>query len=357
MDPAALLVGPRGQRVCLEYALSLSAGPESDLLRTAVSSAAHELDPDRGTARVFLGSGSASTPRHTPQDVARLLADLPTPQPDQRALLLLLAATVDSARYWQPPEGEDFLAAAPELQAPIARFALSLAQAPHAAWWDSPLDTTAQWDVEFIETPPGQANTGRSNETLDDWSAAQLGEEARAARDRPADPEANWSGTWWSTPPPFLTRTTRALDGLGPVGLWLVEDSLGWDEAQARRMEFPTGARVYEIESPQALADLCGRYPLEVTASRRHDWYRTTGRTGNWVIPDWSRVAADYDAVHLCVSGYLMTAGRAIPVGNDQATVLAGWAPDQTYWLSPVEKRDSSDQSWTRDETENWMVG
>lgn len=45
-----------------------------------------------------------------------------------------------------------------------------------------------------------------------------------------------------------------------------------------------------------------------MTALKRHDWYRTTGRDGSWVIPDWSQVAHDYDGVHLSIAGYLTAA-------------------------------------------------
>lgn len=44
-------------------------------------------------------------------------------------------------------------------------------------------------------------------------------------------------------------------------------------------------------------------------------------------------VAADYDAVHLTVAGYVSTAGRALPV-DGACTMLAGWDPDQTFWLT-----------------------
>jgi len=56
------------------------------------------------------------------------------------------------------------------------------------------------------------------------------------------------------------------------------------------------------------LGRLCAQFPLEVTALKRHDWYRTTGRDGSWVIPDWSQVAHDYDGVHLSIAGYLTAA-------------------------------------------------
>lgn len=67
-----------------------------------------------------------------------------------------------------------------------------------------------------------------------------------------------------------------------------------------------------------------------------------TGIAGAWFIPDYVAVASDYDAVHLTVAGYLTTAGRALPLdeltagGTVARTMLAGWNPDETYWLADV---------------------
>ena len=44
-------------------------------------------------------------------------------------------------------------------------------------------------------------------------------------------------------------------------------------------------------------------------------------------------IAVDYDAFHLGVYGYLSRAGRALKVGN-AASVIAGWDPDSTLWLT-----------------------
>jgi hypothetical protein len=74
---------------------------------------------------------------------------------------------------------------------------------------------------------------------------------------------------------------------------------------------------------------------MDVSNCRRHDWRRATGRDGCWLIPDFAAVAQDYDAVHVSIAGYLVTAGRALPVGGAW-TVLAGWDPDQTYWLTDI---------------------
>lgn len=134
-----------------------------------------------------------------------------------------------------------------------------------------------------------------------------------------------------------LVRTTRDLGAPGPVRLRLVEDAFGWERALVAPVAVPDDARVVEIGGPAAWADLCREYPLEVTASRRHDWYRATGRgDGRWLQPDWTSVAAEVDAVHVTVAGYLTTAGRAVPVEDGVMTVLAGWDPDATSRLRDV---------------------
>ena len=66
---------------------------------------------------------------------------------------------------------------------------------------------------------------------------------------------------------------------------------------------------------------------------------------GRWLIPDFAAVAEDYDAVHLSVTGYLATAGQALPVG-DARTLLAGWDPDQTYWLNDVLALSGPATTW-----------
>jgi hypothetical protein len=92
------------------------------------------------------------------------------------------------------------------------------------------------------------------------------------------------------------------------------------------------------------------RYPLDVTGSRRHDWWRVTGWAGRWLIPDYAAAAADWDAVHLSVAGYLTTAGIALPVGDGARTMLAGWDPDATGWLADVLTGTGALEDWRADD-------
>ncbi len=67
-------------------------------------------------------------------------------------------------------------------------------------------------------------------------------------------------------------------------------------------------------------------------------------------VADYAAVAADYDAVHVSVAGYLAAAGVALPV-DDARTMVAGWDPDATYWLTDVLSAAGQPADWTEDDT------
>jgi hypothetical protein len=102
------------------------------------------------------------------------------------------------------------------------------------------------------------------------------------------------------------------------------------------------------VTSPDSWAALVGRFPLDVSYSRRHDWWRVTGLSGRWLIPDYQAVAAEYDGIHVSAAAYLSTAGRAVAV-RDGHTMLAGWDPDETFWLADVLEITGSPQVWEGD--------
>ncbi|WP_019182360.1 hypothetical protein [Microbacterium yannicii] len=67
------------------------------------------------------------------------------------------------------------------------------------------------------------------------------------------------------------------------------------------------------------------------------------------MIPDWERVAARWDAVHLTTLGYLSTATTLVEIDEEYGSVIGGWAPDSTIWLTDVAREWTPQrQEWTR---------
>jgi hypothetical protein len=229
---------------------------------------------------------------------------------------------------------------------PVAR---AVTAAPAARWWPAPAPRQRQQYVEWIDDYDHSPMLTGTAAELADWRSETIKDE-RSARKRPKNPSANYSGHWWPTPRPSrLPSTTRSIPGIGAVGLVLVEDPFDWIEARCWPVQAPPNVRIYEATNAQDWAELVGRYPLAVSKSRRHDWWRVTGWAGSWLIPDFTAVASDYDAVHLTAAGYLTTAGWAVPVGEAR-TVLAGWNPDETYWLADVLTHAGPAAHWERQE-------
>ncbi len=365
MQPDMLLAGPRGRRLCLELAVALD-----DRIRSGVFWRSHEREDSPGPVLTAFSGGWSARPGVTRllrpvfrlpgasrllrrraraetraraaaapslPELARLLEEvgLPGAGPSAGDIETALMESVGAAMYWQPPHGTDVLAGDAELAPGLRRIADWLAPAV-PGWWTA-VAPEEQWTVAWWGRDAREAG-----QSVDAWREHALAEEDRARRERPADPTANWSGTWWSFPDGVAG--SRAV-GAVPVVLDLEEDLGGADEASVHSLRVPAGARILEIDRPEVWAELCRAHPLEVTASRRHDWYRVTGRDGRWVIPDWAAVAERWDGVHLTVAAYLAGATRAIEVDDARATVIAGWAPDATHWLTPVEVGEG--HAWT----------
>lgn len=327
LTPDALLAGPRGRRLCFE----LLRAP-ADIWRIAFSA---ERSPSEQNVN----------------DLVDAIADAAPAPIDATLLLDALEAAVGSARYWQPPDETDVLAATPRIRAALEPVARQIVESAHSSWWSTPVQLDdlrhVQWLGDDGQLPLAPSFTGASGQ-LQRWRTRSLAEEA-ATVDRPA--ASNYSGSWWSTPAhTALVTSTRSAADLGALTLRLVEDALGWTEAIVTPLRATRPPHVYELTGPDAWGELVARFPMPVSRSRRQDWWRTTGVDGEWAIPDWAGVASAYDAVHLTVAGYLTTAGRALPVADDVGTVLAGWDPDQSYWLGDVLEIAGDPVHWHRDE-------
>lgn len=232
-----------------------------------------------------------------------------------------VADSVSWARYWQEPDETDrALNELGDLLAPAAD------QVPVPDWWEAPFARDGQVLVVWEGAAPSLSGAAAK---LQAWHDDTLADERRARVERPADVAASWTGRWWSTPTMSgLPATSRTLPGL----TW-VEDDLGWTSADVLPVGPRGDARVVEVHTPADWVGLVTTYPLEVSASRRQDWWRSTAAREPLYLPDFQAIARDWDAVHVSTRGYLTTATRALPA-SDGCTVLAGWNPDQTWWLT-----------------------
>lgn len=332
-----LLRGPRGRRLCLA-----SVTNADDAVRAAVFWLAHELDPNPGTIiRFGVEDGDdVEDPTATEAEVADLIrrADL-VDSISKEAVREAMVESVDHARYWQDPDGADIVAALPEVRdalRPVADRLVAALPELTAAF------TTTQWAIDWRPESDSAPIERDPAAVLARWTAEQQANERRSIIDRTADPRAGASGTWWSVPGELLTTRARVLDALQ-----YVEDFLGWDVATV--ISVRGAGRILELASAQDWAELCREYPMDVTASRRNDWFWVTGRDGRWVIPDWESVAQRWDAVHLTTLGYLSAATRLIEVDDERATVIAGWGPDSTLWLTDTAREwEGPRQQWRR---------
>lgn len=317
---ADLLDGPRGRRFLLE--LVLVASPGSSRVADAVGRLAEGPDID-------------------PDDLARALDDAVLRDPSAEHVVVALEATAESALWWQPPHDEDVLLAHPALRDPLDRLAdRALAAAPVQALFEPMSD---RWVIETEHWPRVEGERPHAAEVLADW-AEGVRDEQRAGTGGPV------SGSWWTSVPwPCTTTTGAPLPGLGPLALWAVEDSFGWQESAVRPVTAGRRPRVHMIDTREDWAQLCRRWPLPVgQTSRQYDWAVATDRVGDWVMPDWSGVASEYDVVHLTVAGWFRTSGIAVPVDAGRASVVAGWVPDTACWLTDPAPHEGAPERWNR---------
>ena len=296
MNAEDLLSGPRGRRLCFEYA-------SSESLRHAVTE------------------------------------------------------TCTRAMYWQEPEPEDVeLTRDPGLVRAVAE---AIARHPGTAWWHDPVDVAAQRVVDVRETT-GELSGRPPMRTRDEMIEREHGVVAglHAPDEWPDSTGERWRttrGYWWSTPSATTQSSRSDPDDGFPLGIDWEEDAPGYEVADAWSLEVSPHRQVYEIGGPADWVDLVRRYPHDVSSpARRGDWWRTTGRDGDWAIPNWAAVVRDLDGVHLTVSGYLTTAGRALEVDDRLATVLAGWPPDTTYWFTDELTVSAEPARWLRDADGDW---
>ena len=285
-----------------------------------------------------------------PEELAAAIIAAPLPNISAAALVEALARSVDDAKPWQPPDGNEAVVASDAVRAALTALADRVAAAQFAIDWAAP-PQAQQWVLDRKDDRLGSDPVPVPADALAAWREAVETEERGyvAARQR----GEVGGGTWWSMPPGYLTRSTSAWPGFGPAGLYLEGDSKGPMSANATRVgQCP--AKTYEITDAESWALLCRDYPLDVTASREYLWRDAIGHSDRWVIPDWQAMAADWEGVHLTIAGYLAAATTLIDVSDGTASVIAGWGPDETVWLTGRPAITGAPVAWRRHDLVGW---
>lgn len=305
----------------------------------------------------LLGEGAAAV-------LADLLDRVELPQINDLLLMQALSAATDAVHFWgQEASGEERLSQSPELQRSLMRVASHIVESPASSWWYEPWAPNDQWLVRSITNADGGATFGLPPRSLQEHESIallmqhtfdQVEAEESARRTRQNDPDQKFGGTWWSFPPYRLEKTTSMIEGIGPVGLYCEEDSRGEETKVAWRVK-PSGNKIYEVSSAADWARLCAWYPVDVTATRLNMWELNSGRRGRWAIPDWLKVANDFDGVHLTAAAYISLSGTAIPIPDlgtpgEWASSITGWTPDWTFYFVPVQLVSQTRQVWQLDD-------
>jgi hypothetical protein len=161
---------------------------------TAAFALGYQLDPGQGLSRVLLtfesdqdSSEPGDEPVPTVAGVVSAVGALGATRVEPGLIQSALQRSVDFARYWQEPDGEDRLAALPEVAAALLPLAEAVVESAEVAWWSQAFSTDqwlVQWQTSGGETIP------QTPISLTAWSEETRTAEARAERERPRDRHA-----------------------------------------------------------------------------------------------------------------------------------------------------------------------
>jgi hypothetical protein len=256
-------------------------------------------------------------------NLARQIARIELTEIGDLQLMQALSKATNAVHFWgQSPTGEEILMNGPESASAMLRVAHHIIESAASSWWYEPWAPCEQWLVRPVNAMNGEEPFELEPKTLREHESIavliedafdQAEREASARKHRQLGPQEPLGDVWWSFPAFLLEKTTSLIPGIGPVDLYCCEDSRGEDTKVAWKVS-SAGQRIFEVADAEDWARLCAWYPQEVTATKLDMWEKNTRRRGRWVVPDWLKMANDFDGVHLSAAAYISLAGTAIPV-------------------------------------------
>lgn len=141
--------------------------------------------------------------------------------------------------------------------------------------------------------------------------------------------------TWWVSPAGALVSSRGPVFGSPCVIAAAQDDHWMKDERDSLwAVEVSDGARIFEIQEKEDWSRLVSTYPRQGEGFLTFDWGPPPNPGARLLLPDWRRIAQDWDAVHVSFAGYLAASYESIPIDGSHYAVLAGWHPDGTSWLT-----------------------
>ena len=184
---------------------------------------------------------------------------------------------------------------------------------PSVSWWFEPMDRERQVWVSRDGSPPSADSLVTPSEPPTRW-------------ERYALKPTRWLFT--STQIGDISPMAAAIDfGVGDLRMGNEKPPYAvW------RMNVDESARIFEIHSPSDWHRLCVEYPAEGNSGRHAGNEPDFSRDAGKLVPDWSKVAHDWDAVHLSFGGYL-TSEQVRMETEHGWTYHWAWDHEGTLWL------------------------
>ena len=200
---------------------------------------------------------------------------------------------------------------------------------PSASWWFDPIARDRQVWVSKDGSPPSKDSLITPSEPPTGWERYALKPGRRL---------------FTSTQIGDVSPMVAAIDfGVGDLRMGDEDPPYAvW------RMEVDQSARIFEIHGPDDWHTLCMNYPAEGSARNEPDFSRDPGK----LVPDWSQVARDWDAVHLSFGGY-MTSEQVRVESEHGWTYHWAWDHEATLWLRWMFNGYERLKDYRRDESES----
>ena len=205
----------------------------------------------------------------------------------------------------------------------LAQLARAVAAHPASRWWTEPLDRARQ--VLVIDDTPRPAP---SRPALTRRILARVFRRFNRASSRVTTSESavRWEdyaqrSTGWRI-------TSTLIGGYSCLDTAIASGVGDWTQVDTHRRfaaEIDESARVFEISSPAEWHALCVSHP-------RVNQHPASPAGVGTLVPDWSRVATQWDGVHLTFMG-LLTAPFVRHSSAAGTTMLWSWDTEGTLWL------------------------